>query len=44
VLAPRGTVSEVIVAHIELVFAGLDEDEARAFCGGLPDLDEYRQY
>jgi hypothetical protein len=30
--------SEIVVAHVELVFAGLDEDEARAFCCRLPDL------
>ena len=36
--------SEVIVAHVELVFAGLDEDETRAFRGSLPALEDDCQY
>ena len=36
--------SEVIVAHVELVFASLDEDETRTFCSSLPDLEIDCQY
>jgi hypothetical protein len=41
---PRGAILEVIIAHVELVFAGFDEDETSAFCGSLPDLEDYCQY
>jgi hypothetical protein len=30
--------SNLVVAHVELVFAGLDEDKASAFRCRLPDL------
>lgn len=36
--APAVAASEIVVAHVELVFAGLDEDETGAFRCRLPDL------